>query len=351
MNSNVIDNLFNLPILAILLFGITAGVLIAYKRTFKNVVKIIDVSNAPVGLEYWKHLLQIAAGFLVAFGILVSGRQLQLQSEQFIARQKYEARLGNNKQFYESAERLSKEELSNTEAALIAFRDLLNQDISYRRSVEIVLRAAIFEIATKGRAKSNGEHTEYIEVARQRVRLITDEYLLFFASRTGCNTSSNTRADLKTLNIARFDGYKVLARNADFGASILTDADFSQSDLECARFNDAQLNGANFNDANLSRGNLTRAQLANARLVGADLSYANLTGASLAGARLLGAKMRCANLRGADLSNAEVDINTLANADIGAATVLPDIISFDQIKEFRAQEGIPEQCSAGMPTN
>lgn len=319
--------------LALILIGTTGGLLFLFVRKFWNVV---GGSNTTVALEFWKHLIQIAAGFLVAAGVFVSGWQIEQQADQFLQSQKHETKLSRNKQFSESVERLSKEDFSSTEAALMSLRDLLEADDTYNRSVKNVLKAEMLGIIAKKRAYAPKSDDFRLEVARRRLRRLSEEYVRLFTDSDSC--LSQTGADFLTFDTEHFDGRSLKLRNADFLDAHFRNADFTNANLDCANLPTANLANSNFNNASLKRANLSGATLNDAQLVGSDLSFADLAGSYLIGARLFGARMTCANLRGADLTDAEVDVSTLVNAEISEATTLPALITHDQIQDYRKDQ-------------
>jgi uncharacterized protein YjbI with pentapeptide repeats len=331
------SGLFLVSALALVLTGITGGLLFLFVRKFWNVV---GGSNTTVALEFWKHVIQIAAGFLVAAGVLVSGWQIEQQAGQFLQRQKHETKLSRNKQFSESVERLSKEDFSSTEAALMSLRDLLEEDGTYKRSVKNVLKAEMLGIIAKRRSYDANLVDFRLEVARRRLRRISEEYVRLFTDSESCVAEAG--ADFLTFDTENFDGRSLKLRNADFLEAIFRSADFTNATLDCANLLTANLANSNFNNASLKRANLSGATLNDAQLVGSDLTFADLAGSYLIGARLFGARMTCANLRGADLTDAEVDVSTLVDAEISEATTLPALITHDQIRDYRKDQRLVE---------
>jgi hypothetical protein len=321
------------PTLALAAFLTVVAVLIFYVRRFGN---LIQAESVQVGLEYWKNIIQICAGAAVALGILVSGYQLQLQSDQFIQRLRLETRQANNKEFYESAERLSKGDLSSTEASLVALRDLLSLDKGYSSSVKLILRATLEDLSAKQPKEKLGTQWHL------HIRRITEQYLLLFDR--ACEQAPSLHANLSALRISQFDGRGLVADSVNFRRSALSDSNFTKAHLDCADFTEATLSNANFMEAKLRRAKLERAQLVEASFVQADLTGANLQGASLNAAKLTGAIMSCTNVRGANLGDADVDVYTLAEADFDAATELPKIITREQIEMERERRGIHLAC-------
>jgi uncharacterized protein YjbI with pentapeptide repeats len=317
-----------LALTAVLVVGL---ILFFYIRTFQS---ILETANAQTKLEFWKHIIQICAGAAVALGILVSGVAVKLQADQFLDRQKLEARHANNRQFHDSAEQLLKSDLSSTEASLVAFRDLLSADDGYLSSIELVLRATLVDLSENSSAGSSSRAA--------RVRRIVEEYLNLFVEI--CNPKSAKRPNLSVLKFNQFDGRELSASNANFANSTLLDANFSKARLNCADFSTAILDKVNFNDASLRDARFVRARLSEASFVAANLEGADLAGASLHAANLAGANMLCANIRGANLSIADVDVYTLAESDFDAATELPKIITREQIQRERERRHLRLTC-------
>jgi uncharacterized protein YjbI with pentapeptide repeats len=317
--------------LAVIVLIVVLCMLFFYTRIFQGVV---ETANVQTKLEYWKNIIQICSGAAVALGILISGVVVKLQADQFLDRQRLEARQANNRQFHDSAEQLLKSDLSSTEASLVAFRDLLSADNGYLSSIEVVLRATLVDLSENSSAGNSSRAA--------RVRRIVEEYLNLFAE--SCDPKSAKRPNLSVLKFNQFDGRELSASNANFANSTLLDADFSKARLNCADFSTTMLDKANFNDASLRDARFVRARLSEASFVAANLEGADLAGASLHAANLAGANMLCANIRGANLSIADVDVYTLAEADFDAATELPKIITREQIQQERQRRHIHLTC-------
>ncbi len=119
------------------------------------------------------------------------------------------------------------------------------------------------------------------------------------------------------LRVARKNGLRPAAPDADLREANLWGANLWGADLR-----EADLRGANLRGADLREANLWGANLRGANLWGANLQRANLLGANLWGANLRGADLREANLWGANLQRANLSGANLWGANLRGAGII-----------------------------
>jgi hypothetical protein len=265
---------------------------------------VVDEGKLETGAEEVKAendaraaALQVLAGLVVATGLGLTARQIQVNREGQVT-----------ERFSRSVEQLGHKSPEVRIGAIYALERIANDSQPDRQTVLEVVTAYIREHA-KRRSQTTGEQ-------------MTAEY----------SARESLRADVAAaLNVIR---------RWQWGQA--EPLDLQKTELPGANLVGAKLTGVNLTQANLYGANLARATLVEAILIAVNLTEANLTGSAEAevegydtvsaeakppvdvsavgpGANLTGAKLSGARLIGANMTGANLTAATLYTADLSGA--------------------------------